>query len=489
MKHLKRWCSVLLVLLMLSGLISCKNDKSNGGGTTGGTETNETPVDLYDQYGYWKDQLPEGLNFNAETVKVLGWTTGKSDFFAESLSDNDLIQSAVYARNRAVETRLNINLTFELTSHNTNGDFLEKVSQNCFSGLNEFDLLGGYTRDIASCIIQGYLQDMGDLTYTNLDNPWWPASLKDKSIVNGKLYFASGDIAPSNITSIGVVYFNKTMIGSFDLENPYDLVDDGTWTLDKMLEMAKDIYVDDGETSGQKDDKDTYGYMSNALQSQQLYWGAGMSWVEVIDGKYALSSDFVGVKMESYLSKLCTMFHTWEGGRLSGSGVAQFSAGKVLFITNALSYSKSHFSSITSFNYGIVPSPKWSAEQDQYYGSIGNATTLYAIPTSVNRLDKSDATLEALASESYRSVSPVICDTALTIRYAPDENFRKIFDILRNGIVYEPGRIFNNVFEDCAMANAYNICVTNNNPNFIAYYEGQKNIADNIIKTINGGLK
>ena len=40
------------------------------------------------------------------------------------------------------------------------------------------------------------------------------------------------------IRMLEVIYFNPALIDSLGLENPYDLVNDHKWTLDKMTEMA-----------------------------------------------------------------------------------------------------------------------------------------------------------------------------------------------------------------------------------------------------------
>lgn len=490
---MKQTICLLLCTMLLLLAASCGKKEAGPADTTlpQGNTGETTTENLYDENGYWKDDLPDDLNFQFEEVNVLAWETGKDDFDTDDINTANIIQTAVYQRNAAVERRLNISFDFQYASHNTTGDYVSRVTNNHFSGLKEFDLLGGYTRDIASCVMKGYTQDLGALTYVNLEQPWWPASLREKSMLNGKLYFASGDIAHSNITSIGVVFFNKQIIENQGMEDPYALVESGAWTLDKMFEMAKQVYIDNGETSGEKDDTDTYGYVTNSLQSQQLYWGCGMSWVEVNDqGQYQLSEDFIGAKMEAYLAKLTNLLFTENAGYLSDVGVKQFDAGRVLFITNALSYSQSRFSTNRELKYGIVPSPKWDAAQTQYYGSIGNATTLYAIPQETPNPALSDAALEAMASESYRSVSPIVCERAFGTRYAPDDTFGKIFDIIRQGIVYEPGRIFNNVLDEdgISLANSYNVCVNNNNSNFIAYFESMVDATNRILSTINGGV-
>jgi len=492
MKTVWKICLFSLCVVLLLPLVSCgKKQKPVETQSSSQTDPVDT-VSTTDANGYLLDDLPEKMNFGLEDIKTLAWLTGKDDFETDDYASGDLVQQAVYRRNNNVMDRLNITMSFEYTTHNTDGEYVKKVATNSMSGLKEYDLFGGYTRDIASCVMQGYVQDVGGLRYVNLEKPWWPSSLKDKSVIHGKIFFVSGDIAPTTITALGVVFFNKSIIQDYGLDDPYDLVESGEWTLDKMIELSKAVYVDDGANVGEKDDTDTFGYMSNALQSQQLYWGGGMQWIVVNEnGEYELSKDFVGEKMETYLSKLNDLLHVSNSGRLSSSGVKQFGAGKVLFITNALSYARSNFSQNAQLIYGIVPSPKWNAEQKSYYAAVGNASTLYSVPSDVSNVDASDATLEAMASDSYRTVSPILCEVAYGVRYAPDSTFGKIFDMIRRSVVYEPGRIFNNVFDKQVMtpAAAYNNCVNQNNSNFITYYQPSVEAINRIIAQINEGIK
>ena len=55
----------------------------------------------------------------------------------------------------------------------------------------------------------------------------------------------------------------------------------------------------------------------------------------------------------------------------------------------------------------------------------------------------SAAVLECMASESYRTVSPALFETALKVKYAGDDATSEMYDIIRGGVVFDIGRIFN----------------------------------------------
>ncbi len=69
--------------------------------------------------------------------------------------------------------------------------------------------------------------------------------------------------------------FNKDLLETYKLEDPYALVDSGKWTFDKLFSMMKDIYSDlDGD--GKKSSGDFFGvgmgqtYIDNAYYSCEL---------------------------------------------------------------------------------------------------------------------------------------------------------------------------------------------------------------------------
>ena len=62
------------------------------------------------------------------------------------------------------------------------------------------------------------------------------------------------------------ILFNKNMLSSLNLENPYELVDSGKWTFDVCAEMAK-AAVQDANGDGQMTKDDIWGFAgrSNSL--------------------------------------------------------------------------------------------------------------------------------------------------------------------------------------------------------------------------------
>jgi len=71
---------------------------------------------------------------------------------------------------------------------------------------------------------------------------------------------------------------------------------------------------------------------------------------------------------------------------------------------------------------------------------------LYGIPLSAKDPDMVSAVLEALASESYYSVTPALFETALKVKYTRDDESAQMFDIIRETVVFDCGRLFADSF-------------------------------------------
>ncbi len=71
------------------------------------------------------------------------------------------------------------------------------------------------------------MTNLTDTKYIDFDMPWWPDSLTGVLSVNGKLWMASGDISTNTIGTSFAVLFNKDLLETCKLEDPYALVDSG----------------------------------------------------------------------------------------------------------------------------------------------------------------------------------------------------------------------------------------------------------------------
>lgn len=468
MKTLKFYRSTLAVLLAACCLTACtpKNTGTDTTTSSANTTTSVTETSVVtdqngnevsegaelDENGFIKDSLPDTLDYGGKKVTVLAWDGQSYEEFDTEALTGETINDALYNRNGTVKERIGVNLEFIKTKGGASDtdSYVTQVRGNVMAGgSGSYDLLAAYSRSIAMCAYSGLTQDLMKTSYMDLDKPWWPESLKAQSIINDKLYYCAGDLTISLFHNLPVIYFNKTLAGKYDLtdEMLYKLVLDGKWTIDKMMELSQGTYVDlNGD--GVHDDGDQYGYMGQTTQVQPLFWGCGMSAIDVEDGQMKVSESFTGEKMHVLLGKILDWLYNSGNARYSSKGNASFSEGRLLFFQNVASYTMTKFNQVQGLEFGILPCPKANEEQENYASIMGNTITLYAMPINVKDNEMCSAVLECMGSEGYRTLSPAIYESSMKTKYAPDATTAKMYDLIRASAFFDNGRIFSSVLGD-----------------------------------------
>ena len=155
------------------------------------------------------------------------------------------------------------------------------------------------------------------------------------------------------------------MMQEYNINTPYQLVDNQKWTLDQFIAIASTISKDDG--NGEWDELDTYGltgwcgtYMTSFLV------GAGLNVIENDgDGNYYLAYSKHTEKLNDLADKLIAMnnadyTYLWDGA----DPTVDFTAGTTLFqFYDAADLSILRGSTV---RFGVVPFPKWDEAQEDY---------------------------------------------------------------------------------------------------------------------------
>ena len=392
------------------------------------------------------DDIPE-LNFNGETVSILYRDYMQYEVDAEA-ENGDVINDAVYRRNRNVEERFNIKFNMIPTqgAWDHKDLFLNKVRHSVSAGDDEFEIIEGYAAYIVDLTSGGYLANWETIPYVGFSKPWWNKNFVDEMTINNKLYFLTGDLALSTIWEANVLFFNKKMWEGYAFENPYNLVKDGKWTLDKMAEITKQV-SGDLDSDGKYTDKDLYGYVTDTHNQIDAYV---VSFDVPVTSK---GDDGIPVYRieEPKFSEAFLRLYTFVRENLSTfAGTEQptatdiysiyrpmFQQERALILAEYLGNSSQMRS--YDFDFGILPFPKLDERQEQYKTMPQNGYTMFCTPVTVLNTEKVGAVIEALAAESRKSVLPAFYEVALKTKYARDDDSADMIDIIRDGISYNFG--------------------------------------------------
>lgn len=443
-KRMKKFLAMLLACLMLiSVLVACSDDSGDN------DNSDYAPKDD----PYEKDDLPE-LDFGGETVMMLYWSDNLHSEFELVEPSDDMVDNASYTRNRTVETRLNIKFDYTSTPGNTNHtqEFVQFLSRDLSSGACEYDIFGCYGLTTATCATRGLCLDLKDYDYINFDKPWWPERLSEEATINRKLYFASGDISTSFLYEMYMIFYNTDLVTEYKLDDPIDLAIDGTWTWDKFYEYCAAIGGQDLNNNGSVDSNETYGFIAEIGTLCPVFFSADLKmFTHDNTGGISVDESCFGQKADAFVSKFIDFMHSSGNAYFyeptDGKVKNLFAQGSALFMTNRAAVAKSDLATKEGLNYGILPMPKHDEEQESYVSTLANGFSLYGISAGTKQEEICAATLECLASESYRQISPVLYETVMKLRYAPTADSAQVYDIVRETVQFDLSRIFHKALE------------------------------------------
>ncbi|NLA52507.1 MAG: hypothetical protein GX860_10360 [Alcaligenaceae bacterium] len=358
----------------------------------------------------------------------------------------DIIDTAVFQRNLKVEDRLNVKLNYiETPARGADPGFKNKVSASVMTGDFAYDLGAAYGMCISSCAVASLLFNLREVDHVDLDMPWYYDSAIYAGTFGNAVYYTAGDISYSALARMSGVFFNWAFINDYRLDNPYDIVLNGNWTMDVMLEMIKDVYVD-VNNNGKKDQDDIFGMLCAHDQIQCTYYAGGFRFVDLDEKNIPKISDDTGhERVFMLIDKWIEVFKS-TGFKGDIDVPTIFVTGRSLFYVYPLGFVTEGALRNSEVKYGFIPQPKVDDAQKEYYASVTNAVTLWAVPLVVYDHARSGALLECLASEGHRTVTPSVFEVAYKVKYNNDESNQQahIFDILRKNVRFDLGKIFSN---------------------------------------------
>ncbi len=162
------------------------------------------------------------------------------------------------------------------------------------------------------------LQPMQDLGYDFTDAAW------DKNIMNA--YTFNGNLYGVNMVGSPfycpvMIFYNKNLINTYDLDDPYELWKDGKWTWDKLWEMCEE-FVENAP------DDSFLGYGAMAQMEYQFAYNK-----PTITYNKKTNTFSHNLKDENYIKSWQIYANNFDKGLISRalSNVDDFNAGKLLF--------------------------------------------------------------------------------------------------------------------------------------------------------------
>ncbi len=448
----KRIAAFLLTVAMLISFASC-GEKTDTGETVSpeadpGTESQAET----EEPGETEEYISPGVKYDGREFIFSAWKTYNPSWVATQYfeagageQDGDPINEALYYRNLQVEEELDVKIVSKEYSSAT-----EMVAPT---------LAGDYYADtvlsdgsaIGSIVNQKLSIDLNTISTLDMSKSWWDQNANTEFSINKKLYFAAGTISSFADLAAFTTFFNKNMIKDYSLEDPYALVREGKWTLDKMQEMSETVATDlNGD--GVMDANDRFG-MSSEPQGLIAILSYGIRVTEKDENDLpvlVLNSERTANAVEKfvplYRNKNTTLFVEDFASQYS-QVYSQFMApmfisDQLLFINNWMCVAMEL--RIMESDFGILPPAKLDETQDRYYVPSSESWMYYAVvPITVPDLNFTGYVMDALGYYGQKEVRSAIIDKTITNKTTRDKESEEMMYIIYENRCYDLATLFN----------------------------------------------
>jgi len=391
----------------------------------------------------------------------------------------ETLPDAIYKRNRIIEERYDIKFN-QITLEDYDA-CLQRFTRSTKSDSDDFDLCMLLPRYAWAQSLEGAIVKTADLPYLDISQPWYIKSVNDEMSIGGKLFFAYSNECLNLLENTSCILFNKKLVENLALENLYNLVKEGKWTIDKFFALARAGTADlDGD--GLMTENDQYGILS--YPSEFLPNFLSSSGVRTVGKDENDLHIFVGQNEKLYdiMGKVCDNLYSGQkiyfdgyfdqssafGSDLVAISVNQFAAGHGLFISNCLRAVPALRAMETDF--GILPFPKYDEAQAQYYSRTGRGW-INSVPVTAPDLSRTSVVMEALAVESKNLTIPAYYEVALRTKFLRDDESEEMLLIIENHRFVDVG---DNIYGDIVIGDMLNGIIQNKNVDFVSAIE--KNI-------------
>ena len=463
-------CLFLVLSVFLTSCRSNNNDSntSTDNTITSGTQSNAPGWDA--EKNRWISSLdPNKYKGQNKQFKVLimgssygTYSSREFTFSEDSVLLSEVINDAAGKKNEYIEDHYGVKIVPVYAENVSGSSIIDLIRAEINSNSGAYDAIMPYFSTLTTFAAEGSLVDLSDTNFggTGLDltqtldfsKPWWDKTSITDLAIRDKVFFVAGDITLLNKVLTRAVVFNKDLIAKYDLESPYDLVDDGIWTFDKMYEMAlKNVSDSDGD--GLMTHTDNWGMITAYGDLVDFYFGSGYNFAKLDSNKEPIltvnGTAEVGVinkileKLNDRSWHIPTEECGFETSEMWDKALAIFGEGRAMFRMGSFSAVEKLKMRHTA-NYGIVPLPKMSPEQDRYYSYVSaGAVSGISMLNSTPDVEFSAYMIEVNAVEGKNYLTPAYYELVLKKQAAQDPESVRMLDLVFDTIYYDLGGVYN----------------------------------------------
>lgn len=487
MRNHKKFFVIVLAMLLIIPLALCACEQTPSGTSSDSTSSggsSEVSEDTWAEfteatgleYKNWSE------NGKSKVVKILS-LGGDTGYYNRELAPNQVsaddygaekVYEAVVERTNLIEEEFGIKVEVYFTEDTTPTSWL---ATNYVAGDSEYQIIADSLLHMASAAQNGHLYKLNQLQSKGLDTSkdfWDQTAISDLSIAN-QLYFLTGDIVVTDDQSTWACFFNKDIIENNNYDSPYDLVASNEWTIDKLYQMAKDYGMQNTNSSDIDYENGHYGLVAQTYDGLSSMTSLGERMVE----KDTNDLPYFNMKSASLITKFEKVYNllTEKNTTIIAEKIANWKddpyskANRIFFENRALfQYQKVAFvNDLASqdVNFGIVPMPKYDANQEFYHSTATVYWSLFVgIPLNIATADIDIAayTLQVMAYYGQQILTPAYYQDTIKSQKTQDPESEDMLDLIFAHRVYDIASVFN--FESALYV--YTNVLTGSSNNFVS---------------------
>jgi len=445
----KRIISITLLLSLLLSACGSGTGETSADTTSGEPELSSDEA----QTGEYKKPSVDykGAEFTVIDRKMENpmWiASGYSNIEAEE-ENGEPINDAQYKRNRQVEEELNIKLVQYSTEAAECANELRKlvlagedaVDAAMVRGNTMFTLLGE----------ENLLTSFNDIPTMDTEASWWDQNASETFTFGGELMAITGDLSLFTSFAPVLMFINKEVAESHGIGDCYELVREGKWTWDKVMEMCE-LAAHDLNGDSKMDENDAYGMaLQTGLLADSLISCGGRFTNSTPGGiELVLNNERTAAVVEKIVPFLNNDKVNSVANRYTGTyknpyymmHLPMFKNNQILFNFNQILVALDLRA--MEADYGVLPLPKFDEAQENYYTSMSYTwVSLLCIPSTNTRLDMTGHVLDALGYYSKQYVTAEFIETTVRNKSLRDEDSAEMLEIIMDNTVYDIAHVYN----------------------------------------------
>ena len=361
-------------------------------------------------------------------------SNNKVDVLAEE-ENGDILNDLVYRRNTKFEELYNVRLTTLGMDFGSINEIARKAAQ---AGDDPYDL---YMTNFTAYTLAtgGYLLPWSSLASIDLSKPWWDQAAVKELSVAGNSYLITGDISPTGLLHSECILINKKLFDSRGMDYQYQTAFDGKWTIDKMIDLSKDLSEDLDGDGKMRDKTDMFSFTLWLDAGTALLYGQG----EYLSEKDAGDIPSVKYNVESIANKYNNIYQLVIENQGNYSKTDHEMTYKV-FNQGRAYFCDIMFIKIGMFlrdmedDFGVLPLPKYDEAQAEYQTDVSGGCTALILPVSCPDPEGVALLADALAAMAYDSITDSLFDVIVSVKNTRDEESSRMTQLIVRNRVFDP---------------------------------------------------